>query len=58
MHKQANNNNNNNNNNKEVNLIYLGSAKVIHELIHVNLSYFCTFDAVDAINICSTYKKM
>ena len=31
---------------------------VIHELIHVELSYFCTFDAMDAINnICSTYKN-
>ena len=29
---------------------------VIHELIHVELFYFCIFDAVDAINnICSTY---
>ena len=36
--------------------MYFGNAKVIHELIHVELAYFCTFDAVDAItNICSTY---
>ena len=37
--------------NKQVNLIYFDNAKDIHEL-----SYFCTFDAVDAVNnICSTY---
>ena len=41
---------------KKGNLMYFGNAKVIHELIHVELAYFCTFDAVDAIsNICSTY---
>ena len=36
--------------------IYFGNAKVINELINVEPSYFCTFDAVDAINnICNTY---
>ena len=29
---------------------------MLHELVHIELSYFCTFDAVDAINnICNTY---
>ena len=42
--------------NKKVNLIHFGNAKVINELTHVEPSYFCTFDAVDAINnSCSTY---
>ena len=42
--------------NKTVNLVYFDNDKVIHKLIHVELSYLCTFDAVDAINnICSTY---
>ena len=40
----------------KVNLIDFGNIKVIHELKHIELSYFCTCDAVDAIsNICSTY---
>ena len=29
---------------------------IIHELIHIEFSYFCTFDAMNAINnICSKY---
>ena len=35
---------------KKVNLIYFVNAKVIRELIHVELSYFLTFDVVDTIN--------
>ena len=40
---------------KETNLIYFDNADVFHEFIHIELSFFCTFDAVNAINICSKY---
>ena len=42
MHKQT-------NKQTKVNLIYFGNAKVINELIHVEPSYFCTFDVMDAL---------